>query len=192
MAAGSISFIHMGDRRSKLTKADVEAARRLGALWDARAGRLGLTQEKMADRMDITQGAVSHYLRGRMALNYIAVMAFAKALDCDPSDIRSDLPEQALAQRPARHIDVDPAVHDDLREMAIDMVIASLVRAACLNVPNIAPVLASHLEATAGSLKPHPLRTDKGILGIVLEICRAIPAVSAEGAPPSRRRGSAR
>lgn len=97
MDGGSISFAYMGDRRSKPTKADLAAATRLRALWDARAKPLGLTQDKMAESMEITQGGVNHYLRGRMPLNYHAVLSFAKALEVEPSEIRKDLPEQAIA-----------------------------------------------------------------------------------------------
>lgn len=86
------------DRRdSKPSPADIEAAKRLRAIWDARARELGLTQYKMANILDSSQGAVSHFLSGRIALNYRALMLFAKTLGVDPGEIRKDLPEQSLA-----------------------------------------------------------------------------------------------
>lgn len=45
----------------------------------------------------ITQGAVSQYMTYKVRLNYLAVLAFAKALGVDPVEIRSDLPEQTLS-----------------------------------------------------------------------------------------------
>jgi transcriptional regulator with XRE-family HTH domain len=84
----------MSDRRAKPTKADLQAASRLKALWKDRAKGLGLTQERMAEIMDVTQGAVSQYINGAIPLNYNAVLAFANALGVLPTDIRSDLPEQ--------------------------------------------------------------------------------------------------
>lgn len=81
-------------KRAKPTKADAAAAARLRRLWDARAKDLGLTQWKMSEVMDITQGAVSQYINGHIPLNFMAVMAFSRELRCDPLEIRSDLPEQ--------------------------------------------------------------------------------------------------
>lgn len=83
-------------RQAKPTKADMAAADRLRALWRSKAPALGLTQEKLAAEMDITQGAVSQYIAGLIPLNYRALMAFSKALECNATDIRSDLPEQLL------------------------------------------------------------------------------------------------
>lgn len=84
------------DRKGQLTPADMAAARKLQRLWAARANPRELTQDAFAAQMDITQGAVSQYVNGKIALNYGAVLAFAKALGCDPKAIRDDLPEQRL------------------------------------------------------------------------------------------------
>lgn len=83
-------------RRAKPTPQDVAAAARLKAAWHARARDLGLTQEKLADELGITQGAVSQYLNGRIPMNYRTLMAFSQALGIADTDIRSDLPEQRL------------------------------------------------------------------------------------------------
>lgn len=81
-------------RKAKPTKRDVAAAARLKAEWSARARGLGLTQEKMADELGITQGAVSQYLNGRIPMNYRTLKAFSAALGIEDTDIRDDLPEQ--------------------------------------------------------------------------------------------------
>ncbi|HIE5924938.1 TPA: LexA family transcriptional regulator [Stenotrophomonas maltophilia] len=81
-------------RKAKPTKRDEAAAAKLKAEWTARARRLGLTQEKMADELGITQGAVSQYLNGRIPMNYRTLKAFSAALGIEDTDIRDDLPEQ--------------------------------------------------------------------------------------------------
>lgn len=81
-------------RKAKPTKRDEAAAARLKAEWSARARGLGLTQEKMADELGITQGAVSQYLNGRIPMNYRTLKAFSAALGIEDTDIRDDLPEQ--------------------------------------------------------------------------------------------------
>jgi transcriptional regulator with XRE-family HTH domain len=84
-------------RKAKPTEADIAAARRLRAEWDARAKSLGLTQDKMAAAMGGTQGLVSQYLRGTIPLNYRALLLFCEALGIDVETVRTDLPEQHLA-----------------------------------------------------------------------------------------------
>ncbi len=81
-------------RKAKPTKRDEAAAAKLKAEWSARARGLGLTQEKMADELGITQGAVSQYLNGRIPMNYRTLKAFSAALGIEDTDIRNDLPEQ--------------------------------------------------------------------------------------------------
>ncbi|MEX5405091.1 S24 family peptidase [Stenotrophomonas sp. WED208] len=81
-------------RKAKPTKRDEAAAAKLKAEWSVRARGLGLTQEKMADELGITQGAVSQYLNGRIPMNYRTLKAFSAALGIEDTDIRDDLPEQ--------------------------------------------------------------------------------------------------
>lgn len=87
---------NMNTRKSKPTSADIQAAAKLKRVWTTKARELGITQDSVADRMGITQGAVSQYLNGKIPMNYLTLVAFASALEIDPSDIRTDLPEQAL------------------------------------------------------------------------------------------------
>ncbi|KEZ94727.1 hypothetical protein A11M_0125670, partial [Xanthomonas vasicola pv. vasculorum NCPPB 895] len=74
--------------------ADAEAAARLKTAWSERARERGITQDKMAEELGITQGAVSQYLNGKIPMNYRTLMAFCQALGIDACDIRTDLPEQ--------------------------------------------------------------------------------------------------
>lgn len=91
----------MGNRKAKPSETDKAAAQRLRAAWDARARGLGLTQDKMAAKMDGSQGLVSQYLNGLIPLNYRALLAFSDALGVQPETIRTDLPEQVLASASA-------------------------------------------------------------------------------------------
>lgn len=93
-------------RAAKPTAADLAAAARLRDAWETEkrrrrnAGLQQITQPMVGDVLDIGQSAVSQYMTGKIPLNYKAVMAFAGVLGISPEDIRSDLPEQALAGNP--------------------------------------------------------------------------------------------
>ena len=88
-------------RKSKPTDADIAAAARLKARWQVDARRLGITQDSMAAELDITQGAVSQYLNGKIPMNYRTLAVFCRALGiADPAEIRDDLPEQQLLAPP--------------------------------------------------------------------------------------------
>lgn len=81
-------------RKAKPTRADIAAAARLKAAWTERARSLGITQEKLAHELGITQGAVSQYLNGKIQMNYRTLKVFAATLGIEDTDIRNDLPEQ--------------------------------------------------------------------------------------------------
>ncbi|MGA6536912.1 LexA family transcriptional regulator [Stenotrophomonas sp. NPDC101269] len=90
-----ISVPHMeASRKAKPTRADIAAAARLKAAWTERARSLGITQEKLAHELGITQGAVSQYLNGKIPMNYRTLKVFAATLGIEDTDIRNDLPEQ--------------------------------------------------------------------------------------------------
>ncbi|WP_246864043.1 XRE family transcriptional regulator [Stenotrophomonas maltophilia] len=84
-------------RKAKPTRADIAAAARLKAAWAERARSLGITQEKLAHELGITQGAVSQYLNGKIPMNYRTLKVFAAALGIEDTDIRNDLPEQQFS-----------------------------------------------------------------------------------------------
>lgn len=92
------------NRAAKPTPADIKAAAKLKAYWDARARDLKITQDTLAEELGITQGAVSQYLNGKIPMNYRTLVVFARALGVDDRDIRTDLPEQQLAPV---HADLD-------------------------------------------------------------------------------------
>ncbi|WP_258306697.1 LexA family transcriptional regulator [Stenotrophomonas maltophilia] len=92
------AFISVPDmessRKAKPTKADVAAAARLKSVWNAKARKLGITQEKVALELGITQGAVSQYLNGKIPMNFRTLKVFAASLGIEDTEIRNDLPEQ--------------------------------------------------------------------------------------------------
>lgn len=91
-------------RKAKPTPADITAAGRLKAAWTDKARSLGITQEKLAHELGITQGAVSQYLNGKIPMNYRTLKVFAASLGIEDTAIRNDLPEQQYSS---------PAPHDD-------------------------------------------------------------------------------
>lgn len=82
-----------------ITPADKAAADRLKSLWKAMPRDQRPTQQQLADDWDgpgeANQSLISQYMNGLIALNYRAVLSFAKQLGCKDTDIRNDLPEQA-------------------------------------------------------------------------------------------------
>jgi transcriptional regulator with XRE-family HTH domain len=73
-----------------ITPEDLAAAARLKALWEQKQKERGFTQETAADELGITQGAVSQYINGGIALGIAATIKFARFLGCEPSEIRPD------------------------------------------------------------------------------------------------------
>lgn len=91
------------NRKAEPTAADRRAAERLKAIWLAKKGALELTQEKLAAQFGISQPAVGQYLNGEIPLNYLTLVKFCATLQCDPREVREDLPEQQWQLRlPAR------------------------------------------------------------------------------------------
>lgn len=74
----------MKAKRRPLTEPEHAAQRRLNAVWNRKKAALELTQESAARWMGITQGAVGHYLNGKIPLNVEAVLAFATLLGESP------------------------------------------------------------------------------------------------------------
>ncbi|CAI0985748.1 LexA family protein [Serratia proteamaculans] len=80
--------------QSRLTTEQLKDAERLKALYESKKKRLGITQQHIADAMNITQSAVGHYLNGRNALNISAAMMFAKTLDVQIEDFSPSLAKE--------------------------------------------------------------------------------------------------
>lgn len=80
----------MTETKRTFTDADRAAHARLRAIWRMKAKPLGLTQAKAAEMFGGTQGLISHYLNGRLALGRVATLQFARILRVPPEEIRDD------------------------------------------------------------------------------------------------------
>ncbi len=67
--------------KNRLTEEQQKDAERLKAIYDSKKKTLGITQQDIADELNITQSAVGHYLNGRNALNVSSALMFAKILE---------------------------------------------------------------------------------------------------------------
>lgn len=102
-------------RKAKPTPADVQAAARLRAIWDAIPRERRPTQEKAAALLGCNQSAISQYRNGYIPLNARAVVLFAELLGCSPTDIRDDLPElKAQVREPAATYQAAPELPSEI------------------------------------------------------------------------------
>ncbi|EIU7558161.1 LexA family transcriptional regulator [Providencia rettgeri] len=79
----------------KLTTEQLEDCRRLKALYESKKKELGITQQSIADALDISQGGVGHYLNGRNPLNLQTASVFAKILGVPISAFSPSLAREA-------------------------------------------------------------------------------------------------
>lgn len=97
-----------------LTEIEKGECAKLKAIFDDRKKQLGLSQQSLGDLMDISQGAVGHYLNGRNALNLEAAKRFAKHLKCRIGDfsqrLQKDLEQYAftLQEHPGDNVEEAP------------------------------------------------------------------------------------
>ncbi|KFD19673.1 phage repressor [Tatumella ptyseos ATCC 33301] len=80
--------------KKTLTTEQLEDAARLKALYESKKKQLKVTQYTIADDMGISQGAVGHYINGRIALNVPVVTDFARILQVQVSDISPKLAKE--------------------------------------------------------------------------------------------------
>lgn len=85
-----------------LTPAQLEDATRLKALYESKKKSLGITQQDIADALDITQGAVGHYLNGRNALNLSSALTFSRFLQVPVSDFSPGLAKEMELATPSQ------------------------------------------------------------------------------------------
>ncbi|UAN58016.1 LexA family transcriptional regulator [Serratia sp. JSRIV004] len=78
-----------------LTTEQLEDAAQLKALYESKKKQLGITQQQIADALDISQSAVGHYLNGRNALNLKVASVFAKILGVQIIDFSPSLSLEA-------------------------------------------------------------------------------------------------
>ncbi|WP_449575974.1 LexA family protein [Lelliottia nimipressuralis] len=79
------------EKKKILTPAQVADSQRLKALYEAKKKELGITQQSIADALDISQGGVGHYLNGRNALNTAVASVFARLLGVSVADFSPSL-----------------------------------------------------------------------------------------------------
>ncbi|HHQ6589182.1 TPA: LexA family protein [Serratia fonticola] len=82
-------------KKKALTTEQLQDAMRLKALYESKKKSLGITQQTIADALDVSQGAVGHYMTGRNALNVAAASVFAKILEVSISDFSPSLAQEA-------------------------------------------------------------------------------------------------
>ncbi|MCS2172770.1 helix-turn-helix domain-containing protein [Scandinavium sp. TWS1a] len=85
------------EKKKDITPAQAEDAKRLKAIYEAKKKLLGVTQQSIADELDITQGAVGHYLNGRNPLNLQVASAFARMLQVPVEDFSPALSKELSA-----------------------------------------------------------------------------------------------
>ncbi|KAA9157947.1 helix-turn-helix transcriptional regulator [Amycolatopsis acidicola] len=69
-----------------------ETTRQFGERVRARRDRLGLTQERLAERAGMHWSNVGHIERGRRNLSMENILRLAAALECTPGDLLNGLP----------------------------------------------------------------------------------------------------
>ncbi|MCX9065099.1 helix-turn-helix domain-containing protein [Citrobacter portucalensis] len=79
------------EKKKDISPAQAEDAKRLKAIYEAKKKALGVTQQSIADELDITQGAVGHYLNGRNPLNLQVALVFSRILGVDVREFSPDL-----------------------------------------------------------------------------------------------------
>jgi len=77
-----------------LTSEQINAAKRLKIAFNDRKQELSLTQQKVADLMGVTQGAVYQWLNAKTPIGYKALISFSKILAVDPNKLFPELCEE--------------------------------------------------------------------------------------------------
>lgn len=73
-------------KKRPLTSEELLEAKKLNVIYKSKKKELNLNQMKVGDLMNISQGAVNHYLNGINALNYESASQFAEILQVPVSD----------------------------------------------------------------------------------------------------------
>ncbi|HAH8787707.1 TPA: LexA family transcriptional regulator [Escherichia coli] len=82
------------EKKKILTPAQMLEAQRLKAIYEAKKKELGVTQQSIADALEISQGGVGHYLNGRNALNASVAAEFARQLGVDVAEFSPSLSKE--------------------------------------------------------------------------------------------------
>ncbi|KGA24932.1 repressor [Pectobacterium brasiliense] len=97
------------ETKKTLTREQLEAARKLKALYQSKKKELNVTQYTIADELGISQGAVGHYLNGRIALNVPVASGFSRILQIPISEFSPELARDAASY--ASTVDSNVAFH---------------------------------------------------------------------------------
>ncbi|WP_257264224.1 helix-turn-helix transcriptional regulator [Endozoicomonas sp. ONNA2] len=86
-----------------ITQEDRNKAQKLKALFESKKKELGLTQVKCAEKLKITQSAVSQFFNAIVPLNTDTILSFAELLETKPSDIDPKLSEDRFKTKEMFH-----------------------------------------------------------------------------------------
>ncbi|MEQ1977085.1 S24 family peptidase [Xenorhabdus sp. SGI240] len=81
--------------KKKLTAEQLADSARLKEIFESKKKQLGISQETLAEDIDKTQSAISHYLNGINALNLEMAAYFAQKLEVKIADFSPSLDKQA-------------------------------------------------------------------------------------------------
>ena len=83
------------EKKRTLTTEQLQDASRLKALYESKKKELGITQQDVADQLEISQGAVGHYLNGRNPINLNVAAVFANLLQVQIADFSPSIAAEA-------------------------------------------------------------------------------------------------
>lgn len=82
-------------KKRELTTEQLDDAGRLKALYESKKKTMGITQQHIADMLEISQGGVGHYLNGRNPLNVQIASVFSNLLQVPISEFSPSLAREA-------------------------------------------------------------------------------------------------
>lgn len=104
------------ENKKSLTTEQLADAARLKALYESKKKELKITQYTIADSLGISQGAVGHYMNGRIALNVPVVTELARLLHVSVSEISPTLAKDV--SRYASTVDANVSNPRDYKQTA--------------------------------------------------------------------------
>jgi hypothetical protein len=106
----------MSNERKALTNYERKLAERVKRIWLRKKNDLGLSQERAAEQIGLTQGGLNHLLNGRRPINIEMVLKFSALLDETPMPIAPEL-ISPYAELFVEGADTPPPVEDFLSRM---------------------------------------------------------------------------
>ncbi len=76
------------EKKRPLTEEEKAECARLKQIYEAKKKDLGLTQDTLGDILDITQGAVGHYLNGRSRIGDLLLLRLSVIMQFDPEKVK--------------------------------------------------------------------------------------------------------